>query len=51
VIDRSAAPLRPTDAAVLATGGRGLALVDRLADSWGVTKILPGKSVWFALTT
>ncbi|HXH57564.1 ATP-binding protein [Iamia sp.] len=51
VIDRSAAPLRPTDADVLATGGRGLALVDRLADSWGVTKILPGKSVWFALTT
>jgi len=32
-----------------ATRGRGLHLVDRLADRWGVTRSHPGKSVWFAL--
>lgn len=51
VIDGSTASPVVTEADALATGGRGLALVDRLADSWGVTKNLPGKSVWFALTT
>ncbi len=35
----------------MATSGRGLDLVDRLADSWGVTHVRPGKSVWFALGT
>lgn len=33
----------------LDTCGRGLALVDRLSDSWGVTHARPGKSVWFAI--
>lgn len=32
-----------------ATRGRGLLLVDRLADRWGVTSTPPGKSVWFAI--
>ena len=35
-----------------ATGGRGLQLVDRLADGgWGVDPSGLGKSVWFALRT
>jgi len=35
-----------------ATGGRGLQLVDRLADGgWGVDPCGAGKSVWFALRT
>ncbi|CAN5740811.1 ATP-binding protein [soil metagenome] len=33
----------------LDTCGRGLDLVDRLSDAWGVTHVQPGKSVWFAL--
>ncbi len=35
----------------MATTGRGLDLVDRLADSWGITPVDPGKSVWFVLGT
>ncbi len=30
-------------------GGRGLALVDALADSWGVEPAFDGKTVWFQL--
>jgi anti-sigma regulatory factor (Ser/Thr protein kinase) len=33
----------------LATGGRGLALIDRLADEWGVEGLPQGKHVWFRL--
>jgi len=51
VIDGSPGDPTPTDAAPLDTNGRGLALVDKLADSWGVSRLLPGKSVWFALCT
>jgi anti-sigma regulatory factor (Ser/Thr protein kinase) len=29
------------------TGGRGLLLVDAMADHWGVERELAGKSVWF----
>ncbi len=32
-----------------ATGGRGLLIVDQLADDWGVQPFLPGKIVWFEL--
>ena len=32
-----------------ATSGRGLFLVDTLADRWGVEPHQPGKSVWFEL--
>ena len=33
-----------------ATSGRGLSIVDRVADSWGVTEVPgEGKVVWFAL--
>jgi anti-sigma regulatory factor (Ser/Thr protein kinase) len=30
-------------------GGRGLALVDALADRWGVTERANGKTIWFRL--
>jgi anti-sigma regulatory factor (Ser/Thr protein kinase) len=32
------------------TGGRGLVLVDSLADRWGVRNHAGGKAVWFVLT-
>jgi len=32
-----------------ALGGRGLALVDALADDWGVDDLPDGKAVWFRL--
>jgi hypothetical protein len=50
VIDASAADPRPREADPMATSGRGLAMVEHLADAWGVTPVVPGKSVWFALT-
>jgi anti-sigma regulatory factor (Ser/Thr protein kinase) len=33
----------------LPTGGRGLMIVDRLADEWGVESLARGKHVWFRL--
>ena len=30
-------------------GGRGLMIVDELADAWGVQQFLPGKIVWFEI--
>ena len=33
----------------LGDGGRGLPLVDALSDSWGVTPLVLGKTVWFTL--
>jgi anti-sigma regulatory factor (Ser/Thr protein kinase) len=50
VIDASETDLAPRDAELLSTSGRGLAMVEHLADAWGVTRIVPGKSVWFSLT-
>jgi anti-sigma regulatory factor (Ser/Thr protein kinase) len=50
VIDASSVSPRPAEADPLATDGRGLAMVEHLADAWGVTRIMPGKSVWFSLT-
>jgi len=32
-------------------GGRGLALVEDLADTWGTTTYTGGKTVWFVLQT
>ena len=32
------------------SGGRGLMIVESLADTWGVDEFLPGKIVWFELT-
>lgn len=47
VADRSPAPpsRRPPDS----TGGRGLMLVDSLADSWGFNASSDGKTVWATL--
>ena len=46
-------PRRPREPLVLpgpdAEGGRGLAIVDELADRWGVEGDPPGKTVWFEL--
>src|SRR6185437_5920709 len=51
VYDRSAdefdrLPRQPADGA---EGGRGLAIVARLACHWGVDPCSPGKRVWFTL--
>jgi hypothetical protein len=32
-------------------GGRGLLLVDSLADEWGVIRLVNGKQVWFRIST
>ncbi len=40
---------RVQDADSDAMGGRGLLLVDKLADAWGVEIAREGKSVWFEL--
>jgi anti-sigma regulatory factor (Ser/Thr protein kinase) len=39
----------PEDASVWDTNGRGLSIVESLADRWGVDPSGPGKSVWFSL--
>ncbi len=39
------------DVAPYEPSGRGLLLLDALADSWGVTTIAPGKVVWFEVGT
>lgn len=49
VIDESPAPPRPQHADVAAEGGRGLALLDALADAWGSMPWGDGKAVWFAV--
>ncbi|MFN8074940.1 MAG: ATP-binding protein [Kineosporiaceae bacterium] len=38
-----------TDVDPSAEGGRGLAIVQALSDSWGVTGVDGGKAVWFRL--
>jgi len=50
VRDRSAANASPRHDGAEATGGRGLRLVERLSDDWGVAEEGDGKTVWFALT-
>lgn len=51
VYDRSPheADLTPQQPAEGAEGGRGLAIVARLACRWGVDPCSPGKRVWFTL--
>jgi anti-sigma regulatory factor (Ser/Thr protein kinase) len=36
--------------ALMAETGRGLRLVDALADEWGVAQLTAGKQIWFRLT-
>lgn len=50
VIDASSESPVPREAAPLDTGGRGLAMVAHLADAWGITRVVPGKSVWFSIS-
>lgn len=49
VRDASASPPRLRPFSVSATRGRGLMLVDRLSERWGVTQLASGKSVWAVL--
>ncbi|GAA5076954.1 ATP-binding protein [Streptomyces similanensis] len=44
--DRSRALPAPRDAGVDDLGGRGLALVDVLAQAWGTDRLLWGKRIW-----
>lgn len=50
VADDSPGLPRPREAGLLEEGGRGLALVDSLADDWGVQRVGGGKVVWFELS-
>ncbi|MBW3579475.1 MAG: ATP-binding protein [Actinobacteria bacterium] len=50
VHDDSPTPPSPRSAAANDTSGRGLALVDVLASTWGVDLNGRGKEVWFELT-
>lgn len=50
ITDESPVPPRPVTASdELAEGGRGLQLVDALAQRWGVDTSAGGKLVWFEL--
>jgi anti-sigma regulatory factor (Ser/Thr protein kinase) len=44
---RSEASSTGADLAWLATGGRGLGLVDSFAGEWGIANLATGKQVWF----
>jgi anti-sigma regulatory factor (Ser/Thr protein kinase) len=50
VTDRAGGEPRRRDPAPHEASGRGLLIVDRLADAWGVDAAPPGKTVWFAVT-
>ncbi|HEV2809293.1 MAG TPA: ATP-binding protein [Acidimicrobiales bacterium] len=41
---------QPCMVPVDSTSGRGLHLVDLLASSWGVERLVGGKAVWFEMT-
>lgn len=47
VYDGSPVPPRVHTFAPTSATGRGLRLLDRLAQTWGVTQLSDGKSVWF----
>jgi anti-sigma regulatory factor (Ser/Thr protein kinase) len=49
VTDPSVSPPRQRTVEWTAQNGRGLRLVDRLADDWGVAYLDGGKQVWFRL--
>lgn len=51
VDDLDSRPAHYTPASTDALGGRGLVLVDALADTWGTTPSPSGKTVWFRLKT
>jgi anti-sigma regulatory factor (Ser/Thr protein kinase) len=41
--------LQPDEWAWLSTHGRGMVLVDQIADEWGVEELATGKQIWFRL--
>lgn len=47
-VEEPASPLRPV--AGMPTGGRGLSIVDALADAWGVRRQPEGTTVWARLS-
>ena len=49
--DGSQAIPKQREASLLDEGGRGLIIVETLADAWGVRDAVGGKSVWFELDT
>jgi anti-sigma regulatory factor (Ser/Thr protein kinase) len=49
VVDGSPAMPRLLHFSADATTGRGMKLVDRIADSWGAEPLAAGKVVWFCL--
>jgi anti-sigma regulatory factor (Ser/Thr protein kinase) len=50
VVDGSSTlPAAPVPAPLDAEGGRGLVLVEALADRWGVERRAEGKCLWFEL--
>jgi anti-sigma regulatory factor (Ser/Thr protein kinase) len=51
VVDESTDRPHPRSSPDHLGGGRGLMLVETLADSWGVSAEGDGKSVWFELAT
>jgi anti-sigma regulatory factor (Ser/Thr protein kinase) len=51
VADTEGSTLAPGEVEALDTHGRGLTIVGRLADDWGVERRDGGKSVWFELRT
>lgn len=49
VIDGADEAVRRRDATSEAQSGRGMALIEALASSWGIDTLLAGKSVWFEI--
>ncbi len=50
VIDAANMGVHRRDAASDAQSGRGMALIEALASSWGIDSLLSGKSVWFEVS-
>lgn len=51
VRDGSTAPARRSRYSATSGTGRGLGMVDDLAETWGVEESGDGKAIWFTLTT
>ena len=51
VADEDSRPPTMRQPTIESTGGRGLYLLDSLAERWGVTEWPQGKAVWFTLST
>jgi anti-sigma regulatory factor (Ser/Thr protein kinase) len=49
VHDSSPSPVRPRSYPTNAPTGRGLMILDAMAEQWGVEEVPGGKAVWFSL--